>query len=47
MLLVSLCQLVLMKSSHSAVHQTTLFQEWKAITKTNMKIEGGNSSAAE
>uniref|UniRef100_A0A0E9RQU9 Uncharacterized protein n=1 Tax=Anguilla anguilla TaxID=7936 RepID=A0A0E9RQU9_ANGAN len=37
----------LMKSSHSAVHQITLFQEWKAITKTNMKIEGGNSSAAE
>uniref|UniRef100_A0A0E9T5A9 Uncharacterized protein n=1 Tax=Anguilla anguilla TaxID=7936 RepID=A0A0E9T5A9_ANGAN len=37
----------LMKCSYSAVHQITLFQEWKAITKTNMKIEGGNSSAAE
>uniref|UniRef100_A0A0E9UH73 Uncharacterized protein n=1 Tax=Anguilla anguilla TaxID=7936 RepID=A0A0E9UH73_ANGAN len=24
----------LMKCSYSAVHQITLFQEWKAITKT-------------
>uniref|UniRef100_A0A0E9TJ05 Uncharacterized protein n=1 Tax=Anguilla anguilla TaxID=7936 RepID=A0A0E9TJ05_ANGAN len=37
----------LMKNSHSTVHQITLFQEWKAVMKTNMKIEGGNSTAAE